>query len=138
MADTNCIFCRIAGGDIASSTVYEDEQFRVILDLSPATKGHALILTKQHYANIYEIDDAVLSDLILLAKRVAKAMKATLGCDGVNIVQNNEKASGQTVFHFHLHVIPRYNDDGQQIGWKPGTSDPDEQARLADMIGSAM
>lgn len=138
MADTNCIFCRIAGGDIASSTVYEDEQFRVILDLSPATKGHALILTKQHYANIYEIDDAVLSDLILLAKRVAKAMKATLGCDGVNIVQNNEKASGQTVFHFHLHVIPRYNDDGQQIGWKPGTSEPDEQARLAEMIGSAM
>lgn len=138
MTDTNCIFCKIAGGDIPSSTVYEDEQFRVILDLSPATKGHALILTKQHYANIFEIDEAVLRDLIVLAKKVAGAMKETLNCDGINIVQNNGEQAGQTVFHFHLHVIPRYEDDGQQIGWKPGTSDPDGQAELARKIGSAM
>ena len=138
MADSNCIFCRIAGGDIASSTVYEDEQFRVILDLSPATKGHALILTKEHYANIYEIDEDVLRDLIVLAKKVAKAMKAVLDCDGVNIVQNNGEAAGQTVFHFHLHVIPRYENDGQQIGWKPGESNPDEQAALAKKIAGAL
>jgi histidine triad (HIT) family protein len=138
MTDSNCIFCKIAGGDIPSSTVYEDERFRVILDLSPATKGHALILTKQHYANIFEIDDEVLSDLMLLAKKVAKAMKTTLQCAGVNIVQNNGESAGQTVFHFHMHVIPRYEDDGQQIGWKPGTSDPDEQAELAKKIGNAL
>lgn len=138
MTDMNCIFCKIAGGDIPSSTVYEDDQFRVILDLSPATKGHALILTKQHYANIFEIDEAVLMDLIALAKKVAGAMKETLNCEGVNIVQNNGELAGQTVFHFHLHVIPRYADDGQQIGWKPGTSNPDEQAKLAEKIGSVL
>ncbi len=138
MTDANCIFCRIAGGEIPSSTVYEDEQFRVILDLSPATKGHALILTKEHYANIYEIDENVLRDLIVLAKKVAKAMKETLGCDGVNVVQNNGEAAGQTVFHFHMHIIPRYENDSQQIGWKPGESDPDEQTELAKKIAGAL
>ena len=113
MIDRDCIFCKIAGGDIPSSTVYEDEQFRVLLDLSPATKGHALILPKQHYANIFEIDENILRDLIVLAKKVASAMKETLNCDGVNIVQNNGEAAGQTVFHFHMHIIPRYKDDGQ-------------------------
>ena len=116
MIDRDCIFCKIAGGDIPSSTVYEDEQFRVLLDLSPATKGHALILPKQHYANIFEIDENILRDLIVLAKKVASAMKETLNCDGVNIVQNNGEAAGQTVFHFHMHIIPRYKDDGQVIG----------------------
>ena len=115
MIDRDCIFCKIAGGDIPSTTVYEDEQFRVLLDLSPATKGHALILPKQHYANIFEIDENILRDLIVLAKKVASAMKETLNCDGVNIVQNNGEAAGQTVFHFHMHIIPRYKDDGQVI-----------------------
>ena len=115
MIDRDCIFCKIAGGDIPSSTVYEDEQFRVLLDLSPATKGHALILPKQHYANIFEIDENILRDLIVLAKKVASAMKETLNCDGVNIVQNNGEAAGQTVFHFHMHIIPRYKDDGSRI-----------------------
>lgn len=138
MTDNNCIFCKIAGGDIPSSTVYEDEQFRVILDLSPATKGHALILPKQHYANIYEIDEMVLKDLIVLAKKVALAMKETLKCDGVNIIQNNEEVAGQTVFHFHMHIIPRYKDDGQVIGWEPKTSDPEEQIQLAAKIGQAI
>ena len=134
----NCIFCMIAGGDIPSSTVYEDAQFRVFLDLSPATKGHALIVPKQHYANIYEIDEAVLKDLIILAKKVAIAMKKTLGCDGVNIIQNNEPTAGQTVFHFHMHVIPRYEGDGQAIGWQPGSSDPETLAALAAEIGGSI
>ena len=116
----DCIFCKIAGGNIPSSTVYEDEQFRVILDLSPATKGHALILPKQHYANIFEIDEHVLKDLIVLAKKVATAMKETLNCDGVNIVQNNGEIAGQTVFHFHMHLIPRYEGDQVGLTWKPG------------------
>ena len=120
MTDKDCIFCKIAGGNIPSSTVYEDEQFRVILDLSPATKGHALILPKQHYANIFEIDEHVLKDLIVLAKKVATAMKETLNCDGVNIVQNNGEIAGQTVFHFHMHLIPRYEGDQVGLTWKPG------------------
>ena len=120
MTDKDCIFCKIAGGNIPSSTVYEDEQFRVILDLSPATKGHALILPKQHYANIFEIDEHVLKDLIVLAKKVATAMKETLNCDGVNIVQNNGEIAGQTVFHFHMHLIPRYEGDQVGLAWKPG------------------
>ena len=138
MIDRDCIFCKIAGGDIPSSTVYEDEQFRVLLDLSPATKGHALILPKQHYANIFEIDENILRDLIVLAKKVASAMKETLNCDGVNIVQNNGEVAGQTVFHFHMHIIPRYKDDDQVIGWEPHTSDPEVQAQLAEKIGQAI
>ena len=120
MIDRDCIFCKIAGGDIPSSTVYEDEQFRVLLDLSPATKGHALILPKQHYANIFEIDENILRDLIVLAKKVASAMKETLNCDGVNIVQNNGEVAGQTVFHFHMHMIPRYKNDNVGLGWHMG------------------
>lgn len=138
MTDSNCIFCKIANGEIPSTTVYEDEQFRVFLDLSPAAKGHALIVPKNHYANIFEIDEAVLRDLIALAKKVATAMKETLKCDGLNLVQNNGPVAGQTVFHFHLHVIPRYENDGQIIGWKPGTSDPEVQAEIAAKIGAAL
>ena len=134
MIDRDCIFCKIAGGDIPSSTVYEDEQFRVLLDLSPATKGHALILPKQHYANIFEIDENVLRDLIVLAKKVASAMKETLNCDGVNIVQNNGEAAGQTVFHFHLHMIPRYKGDEVGLGWKMGElTEEDKQDILSKL-----
>ena len=130
MTDKDCIFCKIAGGNIPSSTVYEDEQFRVILDLSPATKGHALILPKQHYANIFEIDEHVLKDLIVLAKKVATAMKETLNCDGVNIVQNNGEIAGQTVFHFHMHLIPRYEGDNVGITWKPGKLTDEEKEEI--------
>lgn len=87
----------------------------------------ALILPKQHYANIFEIDEHVLKNLIVLAKKVATAMKEKLNCDGVNIVQNNGEVAGQTVFHFHMHIIPRYKDDGQVIGWNPQESDPEVQ-----------
>ena len=138
MIDNDCIFCKIAGGQIPSDTVYEDAQFRVILDLSPSNKGHALILPKQHFANIYEIDEDTLRDLIVLAKKVASAMKEALGCDGLNIVQNNGLAAGQTVFHFHMHLIPRYENDGQSINWVPGTSDPAEQKEIAAKIAAAL
>ena len=110
--ETNCIFCKIANGEIPSSTIYEDDSFRVILDLSPATKGHALILPKKHMADIFEMDEATASSIFVLASRIAKAMKTALNCDGLNIVQNNGPVAGQTVFHFHMHLIPRYNDDG--------------------------
>lgn len=119
MRDENCIFCKIANGDIPSKILYEDDEFKVILDLGPATKGHALILPKNHYANLYELPDETASKVMLLAKKMATDMTEKLKCDGFNLVQNNGKAAGQTVFHFHLHLIPRYEDDGQTLGWKP-------------------
>lgn len=118
MKADNCIFCKIAAGEIPSGTLYEDDDFRVILDRGPATKGHALILPKEHFKDIYEIDEEVLAKAIKLAKKMAKKMTDVLGCDGFNIVQNNGEAAGQTVFHFHMHLIPRYKDDNQKIGWK--------------------
>ena len=136
--DTNCIFCKIANGEIPSSTIYEDEFFRVILDLSPATKGHALILPKQHMANIFEMDDTTAEKVFVLAKRIAKAMKSALNCDGLNIVQNNGEVAGQTVFHFHMHIIPRYDNDGQHITWIPGTSEADEREAIAAQIKSLL
>ena len=115
----NCIFCKIAAGEIPSNTIYEDDSFRVILDLGPATKGHALVLPKNHYADLFEIPEDVLADAAKVAKKVAGTMKEKLSCDGLNLVQNNGEAAGQTVMHFHLHIIPRYKNDGQHILWKP-------------------
>ena len=121
MRDDNCIFCKIANGEIPSATLYEDEDFRVILDLGPATKGHALILPKNHFANLFEIPEDMDAKAFILAKKIAKKMKDVFGCDGVNIVQNNGVAAGQTVFHFHIHLIPRYEGDHAGVTWKPGT-----------------
>ena len=121
MRDKDCIFCKIANGEIPSATLYEDEDFRVILDLGPASKGHALILPKQHYANIYEIDEAVAAKAFVLAKKMAEKMTEALHCDGFNIVQNNGTAAGQTVFHFHMHLIPRYEGEEDFLKWTPGT-----------------
>ena len=127
----NCIFCRIANGEIPAATLYEDENFRVILDLGPASKGHALILPKSHAANIYELSDEMAAKAMVLAKKMATAMTAALKCDGFNIVQNNGECAGQTVFHFHMHLIPRYKGDQVGITWKPGElSDADKEEIL--------
>ena len=125
MRDDKCIFCKIANGEIPSATLYEDEDFRVILDLGPATKGHALILPKNHFANLFEIPEDMDAKAFILAKKIAKKMKDVFGCDGVNIVQNNGVAAGQTVFHFHMHIIPRYKNDTVNVGWKPGEAKED-------------
>ena len=127
----NCIFCKIANGEIPSATLYEDEDFRVILDLGPASKGHSLILPKSHAANIYELSDEMAAKAMILAKKMATAMTAALKCDGFNIVQNNGECAGQTVFHFHMHLIPRYKGDQVGITWKPGElSDADKEEIL--------
>ena len=127
----NCIFCKIANGEIPAATLYEDENFRVILDLGPASKGHALILPKTHAANIYELSDEMAEKAMILAKKMATAMTAALKCDGFNIVQNNGECAGQTVFHFHMHLIPRYKGDQVGITWKPGElSDADKEEIL--------
>ena len=114
MIETDCIFCKIAAGEIPSKTIYEDERFRVILDISPASKGHALIIPKEHYANIYELPEEMAASAMVLAKKLAAHMTEILQCDGFNIIQNNGEPAGQTVFHFHMHLIPRYKGDGNQ------------------------
>lgn len=119
MKDDNCIFCKIANGEIPSRTLYEDDDFRVILDLNPATKGHALILPRDHYKNLYELDDSTAAKVLPLAKKMAVTMTEKLGCDGFNVVQNNNEIAGQTVFHFHMHLIPRYDDDNQSLVMPP-------------------
>ena len=117
----DCIFCKIANGEIPAATIYEDEDFRVILDLGPASTGHALILPKSHAANIYELPDELAAKAMILAKKMATKMTEKLECDGFNIVQNNGEVAGQTVFHFHMHLIPRYAGDSVKLGWVPGT-----------------
>ena len=121
MKNENCIFCKIAAGEIPSATIYEDADFRVILDIEPASKGHALILPKEHYANLYELSDELASKALVVAKKVITKMTDIVGCAGYNVVQNNGEAAGQTVFHFHMHLIPRYEDDQVNIKWAPGT-----------------
>lgn len=136
MINENCIFCKIAGGQIPSTTLYEDEQFRVILDLGPASKGHALILPKEHYADVCALDGEIAAKVLPLAARIGEAMKKSLGCAGFNLVQNNGKAAGQTVFHFHMHVIPRYEDGPDMVSWVPQSASPEELQAVADMIRS--
>ena len=126
MKDNNCIFCKIANGEIPSRTIEENELCRVVLDVAPATKGHALILPKEHCRNLYDLPEEMGAEVMKMAQKVALKMKNQLQCDGVNLVQNNEEPAGQTVFHFHMHVIPRFIDDGQVIGWKPGSPSAEE------------
>ena len=126
MKDDNCIFCKIANGEIPSKTIYEDDMFRAILDLGPAAKGHALLLPKDHYADLFALPDETAAAAIVTAKKIAAGMKEKLGADGFNLVQNNGEVAGQTVFHFHLHMIPRYQTDGQKRGWVPGKPSQEE------------
>ena len=134
MKKENCIFCRIANGEIPSSTIYEDEDFRVFLDLNPVTRGHALLVTKEHFDNLFELDDELCKKAMILAKKLAGKMKEALGCDGFNLVQNNGGTAGQTVFHFHLHLIPRYEGDTAGITWNPGKASPEELKELTALL----
>ncbi len=130
MRDENCIFCKLANGDIPSATIYEDEAFRVILDLNPATKGHALVLPKEHFANIFEMPEEWTAKAFTLAKKMAEELKDAMKCDGFNLVQNNGAAAGQTVFHFHIHLIPRYENDGAGITWTPGSLSEEDKKEI--------
>lgn len=130
MRKDNCIFCKIINGEIPSHVLYEDEQFKVIFDVNPATKGHALILPKEHYANLYELPEETAADAMKLAQRMMRKMTEKLDCDGFNIVQNNGEAAGQTVFHFHMHLIPRYKNDGEILKYIAGDPGPEELERI--------
>ena len=130
MRDENCIFCKLANGDIPTATLYEDDDFRVILDIEPASKGHALILPKAHYANLFEMPEELLAKAMSLAKVWGEKLVKGLNADGLNLVQNNGLAAGQTVFHYHLHMIPRYDHD--QVGelWTPGSLSAEQREEI--------
>lgn len=138
MKDENCIFCKLANGDIPTATVYEDEYLRAIMDAAPANNGHIIILPKSHASNIYELEDEYVSRAFVLAKKLAVALKKLTGCDGVNILQNNGEAAGQTVFHFHVHVIPRFKDDDCTIVWKPTSYEDGEASEVAKKIAELL
>lgn len=136
MRKDDCIFCKLANGDIPTNTIYEDDEFRVIMDAAPATKGHALVLPKNHYADIYEIDPDVLGRAIQVGQKVVKHATKVLECDGYNLLQNNGTAAGQTVFHYHLHLIPRYADmdNAQILTWPEKEGDADAIKAISESL----
>lgn len=138
MKDDNCIFCKITDGRIPSETIYEDEDFRVILDIAPAAKGHAIVLPKNHSSDLLSADPVTLSKALGVISRVAAAMKKALNCDGINILQNNGEAAGQSVFHLHFHILPRYQDDGLVIPWETLSYAEGEAAEIAAKIRAAL
>lgn len=110
MKKDDCIFCKIAAGEIPSRKIYEDNDLIAIMDLNPTSKGHSLIIPKEHYTNIYDIDEEIAAKVMKTAKKLATKMTVALNCDGFNLLQNNGETAGQTMFHFHMHLIPRYKD----------------------------
>lgn len=134
MSHDNCIFCNIINGKIPSSTVYEDDDFKVIMDIFPASKGHAIAIPKKHAANIFELEESIAAKALVVVKKVAKALQDELQCEGLNLLQNNGEIAGQTVFHFHIHLIPRYRQDKIRITWENGSYGEGEAAVLAEAI----
>ena len=131
MKKDDCIFCKLANGEIPTNALYEDDIVKVIFDANPAAKGHVLILPKEHFDNIYELDDDTAAHVFKVAAKISKAYKKALDFDGLNIVQNNGEVAGQTVFHFHMHLIPRYEGDCVGLNWTPGNlSDEDKEEIL--------
>ncbi len=130
-----CIFCKIANKEIPATVIYEDNDILVFMDIGPIIKGHALVIPKKHYDPVTETPDEILTRLHLTAKRIAKAQMNGLGADGVNIMQNNGTAAGQEVPHIHIHVIPRFENDGHHWNWNAKTYENfDEMNELAENV----
>jgi histidine triad (HIT) family protein len=134
MRDANCIFCKILDGVIPSAKLYEDEDFAIILDVGPASFGHALMIPKDHYANLFEMPEELLSKAMSLAKVWGDKLVKALNADGLNLVQNNGLAAGQTVFHYHLHLIPRYEGDNVGNLWNPGTLTEEQKKEILEKL----
>ena len=133
--DSNCIFCKLANGVFPTNFIYEDEDFKVILDANPATKGHSLILPKKHFKNILDADEEILKKALPLAKKLSNILIDVLKCDGVNVLQNNNEAAGQAVFHLHIHLIPRYKEEKEHIiSWKPNKFSDEEMKNIAESL----
>ena len=134
MRDENCIFCKILNGEIPSAKLYEDEDFAIILDVGPASLGHALILPKEHYGNLFEMPEELISKCMNLAKVWGDKLVKGLNADGLNLVQNNGIAAGQTVVHYHLHLIPRYEGDSVGELWTPGTLSEEQKKEILEKV----
>ena len=130
----DCLFCKIIDNELPSYTVYEDDLFKAILDIFPATLGHIIIIPKNHAANIYELDEKSTTSLMKVAKKIAHALKDSFNIDGLNLLQNNGEIASQTVFHFHLHLIPRYKDDGVNVGWDIIKPEENDFLKMLDKI----
>ena len=134
MKKDECIFCKLANGIIPTNSLYEDDVVKVIFDAGPASSGHVLILPKEHFDNVYSLDDDTAAHIFQVAVKVAKALKEGLNLEGLNIVQNNGEIAGQTVFHFHMHIIPRYKGDTVNVGWKPGEVTDEEIEKIKSLV----
>ena len=134
MKKDDCIFCKLANGVIPTNSLYEDDVAKVIFDAGPASSGHVLILPKEHFDNVYALDDDTAAHVFQVAVKVAKALKEGLNLEGLNIVQNNGEIAGQTVFHFHMHIIPRYKGDTVNVGWKPGEVTDEEIEKIKSLV----
>jgi histidine triad (HIT) family protein len=133
-ADPDCLFCKIAAGEIPSTRVDEDERTVAFMDINPATPGHLLVIPREHSTDLLEVPDADLDAVMLMAQKLAGRVKERLGADGVNLLNSCGRAAWQTVFHFHVHVIPRYAGDPLRLPWVPGPGDRDEIAAAARKI----
>ena len=134
MKKDDCIFCKLANGVIPTNSLYEDDVVKVIFDAGPASSGHVLILPKEHFDNVYALDDDTAAHVFQVAVKVAKVLKEGLNLEGLNIVQNNGEIAGQTVFHFHMHIIPRYKGDTVNVGWKPGEVTDEEIEKIKSLV----
>ena len=132
--DPDCLFCKIVAGEIPSQRVDEDERTVAFMDINPATRGHALVIPRRHAVNLLEIDAEDLAATIAAAQRLARNTSERLGADGVNLLNSCGPAAWQTVFHFHIHVIPRYEGDPLRLPWTPAPGDPDEIATVAQQL----
>ena len=131
---TDCIFCKIIAGEIPSFKLYEDDDTFAFMDINPANEGHALVIPKEHAADVHAISDAAISATAMTAKRVASAIEKTLGPDGINLVQANGPAAAQSVFHFHMHILPRRKEDGLKLNWGLEPGDMEAIGALAERI----
>jgi histidine triad (HIT) family protein len=132
----DCLFCSILAGDVPAQMVDEDEHTVAFMDINPWTRGHALVIPRNHSRNLYDVPEDDMSQTLSAAKRLAIRMKERLGCDGVNLLNSSEPAAWQTVFHFHVHVIPRYDDDPLKLPTRPQQADQDELAQVAEQLRS--
>jgi histidine triad (HIT) family protein len=130
----DCLFCGIVAGDVPGQVVDSDEHTVAFMDINPATRGHALVVARRHSADLMEVSDEDLAYTMLAARRLARRIRDTLEPDGFNILNSCGSAAWQTVFHFHLHVIPRYADDPLKLPWVPGPGDADEIAAVAEQL----
>jgi histidine triad (HIT) family protein len=134
VSEPDCIFCKILAGEIPGQIVDEDERTVTFMDINPATRGHALVVPREHARDLLEIPEADLEAVVLAAQKLARRMHDRLDVDGVNLLNSRGEAAWQTVFHFHMHVIPRYRDDHLRLPWQPAPGDQDEISAAADAL----